>query len=116
VATNGSFSLVAFAGETPWAEPHVHRGTDESMYVLDGRYVVTVADREIAAQPGDFLFVPRSTPHVVRPEGPGRLLMLMVPGGLEEMYRSLSSLTDADRRDPAVEAEVCSRFDTYPAG
>jgi hypothetical protein len=48
------------------------------------------------------------------PEG-GRLLVLLVPGGLEEMFFELGNLPPDSITDPAVPAAISARHDSIPA-
>ena len=40
VANGGAFTLAEFSGTAagPWTVPHLHRGMEESFYVLDGHF------------------------------------------------------------------------------
>ncbi len=40
--------------------------TDELVVVVEGRLGLTVGGREIVAEPGDEVFIPRGEPHTVR--------------------------------------------------
>lgn len=42
---------------------HIHRGADETFYVIDGEVTVFVGDERINVGPGDFVFVPMGTAH-----------------------------------------------------
>lgn len=115
--TGGSFTLVEFSGHGsgPWTVPHVHRGFEESFYVLDGSFTFTVGEESVEATPGMFLLVPRNTPHAISAaDGGGRFLTLMVPGGLEEMFFELATLSPDAIRDPAARAGVSARYDSIP--
>ena len=41
--------------------------------------------------------------------------MLMVPGGLEEMFLELGTLPPGSITDPAVRAAISARYDSSPA-
>ena len=115
--TGRAFSLVEFSGdEGPWTVPHIHREMEESFYVLDGTFTFTIGGRDVEAGPETYLLVPRGTPHVMRagPEG-GRFLTLMVPGGLEEMFFELGSLSADALRDPEARRAVSAKYDSIPA-
>jgi hypothetical protein len=45
----------------------------------------------------------------------GRCLVLMVPGGLEEMFFELADLPPGALTDPAVRAAISARHDSVPA-
>src|SRR5215470_222582 len=92
--TSRAFTLAEFTGgEGAWTVPHVHGAMDESFYVLDGQFTFTVGEEKIAAGPGTYVLVPRDARHTISAAaGGGRLLALMVPGGLEEMFIELATL------------------------
>jgi quercetin dioxygenase-like cupin family protein len=117
-ATNGgAFALTEFsgAGEGAWTVPHLHRGFEESFFVLDGLFTFTVGAEAVEAGPGTYILVPRDTSHTISAaRGGGRFLTLMVPGGLEEMFFELGQLPPNAIRDPAARAAVSARYDSIP--
>jgi quercetin dioxygenase-like cupin family protein len=116
-ATTGlAFTLVEFTGrEGTWTVPHLHREMEESFFVLDGEFTLGVGDEEVRAGPGTYVLVPRETRHVVAAgPGGGRCLVLMVPGGHEEMFFELGALGADAIRDPAVRAAISARHDSVP--
>src|SRR5690349_10078700 len=62
---------------------HVHRHEDEAFYLLAGSMRFRCGDDEFDAGPGDFVFVPRGTPHAfkVGPDG-ARTLQVATADGL----------------------------------
>jgi quercetin dioxygenase-like cupin family protein len=114
--TNGSFSLLEFSGDHgPWTVPHLHRGMEESFYVLDGEFTFAVGDERITTEPGSYILIPRGTPHMLAAgAGGGRLLCFMVPGGLEEMFLELAQLPPDSITDSAARAAISARYDSIP--
>jgi quercetin dioxygenase-like cupin family protein len=116
-ATTGrAFTLAEFAGQAgPWTVPHLHRDMEESFFVLDGEFTSNIGQEEIQSGPGSYLLVPRGTRHLLAAgaEG-GRCLVLMVPGGLEEMFFELGELGPDALRDPAVRAAISAKYDSVP--
>src|SRR4029450_5697145 len=103
------FSLGEFTGGAgPWTVPHIHNNTEEAFLVLDGRFTFTVDQEDVEVAAGDFLNVPRGTPHVFSGQtGGGRLLVLWVCGD--------PARVPADSiRDPKVRAEISARYDSVP--
>ena len=115
--TGGAFTLAEFfgTGAGPWTVPHLHRGFEESFFILDGVFSFTIGELVIEATAGTYLLVPRETKHAITAaEGGGRFLTLMVPGGLEEMFFELGTLPPNAIRDPAVRAAISARYDSIP--
>ncbi len=116
-ATTGrTFTLAEFTGgEGPWTVPHLHRGMEESFFVLDGAFTFSVGEEEVEAGPGSYVLVPRETRHVLAAgPGGGRCLVLMVPGGQEEMFFELGELGPDSIRDPQVRAAISAKYDSVP--
>ena len=115
--TKRAFTLAEFSGgKGPWTVPHIHRAMEESFFVLDGEFTFAVGEEKIPAGPGTYVLVPRGTRHgFTAGTGGGRFLVLMVPGGLEEMFFELGDLPPDSITDPAVRAAISARHDSVPA-
>jgi quercetin dioxygenase-like cupin family protein len=115
--TGRNFTLAEFSGvqDGPWTLPHLHRGFEESFYVLDGLFTFTLGEVRQEATPGTYVLVPRGTRHTIAAaEGGGRFLTLMVPGGLEDMFFELGQLPPGAIRDPQARAAISARYDSIP--
>jgi quercetin dioxygenase-like cupin family protein len=95
--TGGAFGLIEEVLPAGFESPyHVHRGEDESFYVLEGEmtFVHGAPGEEelLRAGPGTFVFLPRGISHGFRAEGPSaaRVLLLVTPGGFERFVAKLS--------------------------
>ncbi|MFI7063025.1 cupin domain-containing protein [Kribbella sp. NPDC050124] len=114
---SAAFSLTEFAGTTEgaWTVPHLHRGFEESFFVLDGEFTFTVGGEAVVAGPGTYVLVGRDTAHTITAgPGGGRFLTLMVPGGLEEMFIELGELPPNAITDPVARKAVSARYDSIP--
>lgn len=118
-ATTGrAFTLAEFTGgEGPWTVPHLHRGMEESFFVLDGEFTFPVGEETIPAGPGSYVLVPRGTRHTISAgAGGGRLLVLMVPGNdWHKMFFELANLPPGSITDPTVRAAISAKYDSIPA-
>jgi quercetin dioxygenase-like cupin family protein len=114
--TKGSFTLAEFTGgRGVWTVPHTHQGMEESFLVLDGEFRFTFGEEIIPVGAGSYILIPRGTRHMIHAERDGgRLLTLMVPGGLEEMFFELANLPPGAITDPAVRAAISARYDSVP--
>ncbi len=87
--TGGAY--VAWVGAMPAGAEgpslHIHPHTDEGFYVAEGELTFTFGDREVAAGPGAFVFVPRGVVHTARNSGSGPMqgLLILSPGGAEHV-------------------------------
>src|SRR6476619_1600726 len=112
-ATNGVMSIV----EHPIAArllvpPHVPQDHDEWSYVLEGRIGARVGDDEFIAEPGSYILKPRKIPHVFwNPDDqPARILEIITPSGLEEMFATCGELGARGELTPAAMAETAARY------
>jgi mannose-6-phosphate isomerase-like protein (cupin superfamily) len=65
---------------------HQHNHVSESFYVLEGQVRFVVGDSDALYGPGDFVHVPRSTPHSFETLGPLRALNVVAPAGLWRFF------------------------------
>jgi mannose-6-phosphate isomerase-like protein (cupin superfamily) len=74
------------------APVHRHSREDEYSLVLEGRLGVFQDDQEVFAGPGELVLKPRGHWHTFWNAGsePLRVLELITPGGLEELFRRLA--------------------------
>jgi mannose-6-phosphate isomerase-like protein (cupin superfamily) len=78
---------------------HVHDRDDECFYVLDGALSVRCGDEGFDAAAGSFVFLPRGLPHRFSAAGPAaRLLLIAVPGGIEDYFREINAASGDDER------------------
>ncbi len=81
----------------PQAGPPLHRHNreDESFYVIEGEYRFVVDGEEIKAGAGGFVHAPRGTVHTFQniSNGPGRMVVIVQPAGLEVFFADLASAT-----------------------
>ena len=77
------------------APVHMHTLEDEFSFILEGTVGARFGDEEVVARPGDLVFKPRGEWHTLWNAGdePARLLEIISPGGLEELFRKLDGLT-----------------------
>jgi mannose-6-phosphate isomerase-like protein (cupin superfamily) len=114
--TRGAFTLAEFTGGAgTWTIPHIHTSMEESFYVLDGDFTFTVGEEPVAVGPGGYVLVPRGTRHMIETGEGGRLLTIMVPGGLEAMFFELAELPPGAITDPAIRAAISARYDSIPS-
>ena len=87
--TGGTYSLFEVVIEPrSTIPPHYGRYEDETFWILEGTFGLRLGDEALELGPGGYAFVPRGTVHALTNvgRGPGRLLLLVTPGGLCEKY------------------------------
>jgi mannose-6-phosphate isomerase-like protein (cupin superfamily) len=96
--TGGAFAVFE-ARTRPLQGPplHVHHEQDETWHVMEGEYVFEVDGQEIYAGPGSTVFAPRGSRHTFQNIGasPGRLMTVVVPGGLDLFFEELEAAVPA---------------------
>ncbi len=112
-STNGVISIV----EHPVAPrllvpPHVHQDHDEWSYVLEGRIGARVGDEEFIAETGSYILKPRQIPHVFwNPDDrPARILEIITPSGLEEMFARFGALGARGELTPETMAATAAEY------
>lgn len=103
--TNGAFSLIKNLMRKGFEPPlHVHTREDESNLVLSGEIIFTVGDKTIRARAGDYVHLPRNIPHTFRlVSDTAETLLVITPGGFEEMFVKCSRPASAMELPPAGE-------------
>ena len=99
------------------ASPHLHTGSSELFYVIDGSVDLLAGDELVTAVQGDLVVVPPAYAHAFRAT-PGRTaeMLIIVTPGIErfDFFRGLAAvLTGAADRDTFMRDQA--RYDTYPA-
>jgi quercetin dioxygenase-like cupin family protein len=88
----GVFEDISSPGDGP--PRHVHYGSDELFYVLEGEFLFLVGERQESVSAGTYVFVPRGTVHAYKVIGTerGRVLSAFVPGGPERALEEFVKL------------------------
>jgi quercetin dioxygenase-like cupin family protein len=89
------------------APPHVHHGSDEAFYVLEGRLEVLAGDERRSLATGEMVIIPAGTVHTFNSRGPehARILVVMTP----EIDALISALHSAA---PGAQAGVWARYNS----
>ena len=87
--TGGAFSLIHCHFRKGFtAPPHYHKLEDESFYLLEGEIDFYIGDKKVKAGPGEFIVLPRNTPHhfdLITETA--KALMLITPAGFEVFFK-----------------------------
>jgi quercetin dioxygenase-like cupin family protein len=68
---------------------HIHPKGAEAFYVLEGRYTIRCDEEVYEAGPGDFVFIPKGTPHNYHTGSEGGKVLVLSPAGLERYFASV---------------------------
>ena len=101
--TGGGFSLVEhlLAPRSLAAPVHRHSREDEYTFVLEGQPGILLGDRDVFPGVGDLVVKPRGQWHTFWNAGdaPARVLEIICPGGLEELFKVLGLMTHEPEPD-----------------
>lgn len=101
--TGGLFTVVETNNEPDaGVPPHYHTNEDEFFYVVEGEVEFMVNGETIIARDGDSVYGPRNIPHAYRFLKQTKMLVTIVPGGFEEMFREVHNMADQSNLDAVV--------------
>jgi len=88
------FEIIVEGGPPLHIQDHEH----ESFYVLEGELSVICGDDHFEVRTGSFVFMPRGRAHRFwSTHESARLLLIAVPGGIEDYFRELHSADEKER-------------------
>jgi mannose-6-phosphate isomerase-like protein (cupin superfamily) len=115
---DGTYSLteIVLAPGFPGPVLHRHRERVDSFYVLEGTLSVRLGDETVEVRAGSYAVAPPGVVHTFsNPTGETvRALNLMAPGGFEQYLKEAAAAIGDGPPDPAVMAEIASRYDFEP--
>ncbi|TSA81708.1 cupin domain-containing protein [Deinococcus detaillensis] len=80
---------------------HQHEAEEEQFYVLSGQLTYQVGPRTFEVKAGDFVHIPRQTPHsITNGPQPARLLATFSPAGPERSFMEAGVWLSPDESDP----------------
>jgi quercetin dioxygenase-like cupin family protein len=77
--------------------PHSHTNEDETFVALDGEFELLLNGKWFPLVPGEAAYAQRGSIHTFRNAGktPGRLLIVVTPGGFENYLQEIGPLSPA---------------------
>nr|MDT0662558.1 cupin domain-containing protein [Micromonospora sp. DSM 115978] len=104
--TGGSFGVME-AIVPPQSGPpmHIHHKEDEAFYIVDGRFEIADHERELVADAGSFIWLPRGGPHRFRniSDKHAKMLLFFLPGGFEQFFVDCGTPADGGSAAPSPE-------------
>lgn len=94
---------------------HIHEHEDETLYILEGECEVEVGDNPLLASTGDFVWMPRGTPHRFSNTGTEtlRLILTFTPAGIELFFQEVfEEVHDRTAPPPPTSPELIGRLVT----
>jgi quercetin dioxygenase-like cupin family protein len=87
---------------------HRHAAFEEGVYVLEGSIRATLDGETYEATAGSFQIIPWGSPHEIRntARSAARLLLLSVPGGVEDYYRAACTSSRDGRWQDDLESDL----------
>jgi quercetin dioxygenase-like cupin family protein len=117
--STGGALAIAHAVVPPGNGPpeHAHEDADESFYVIGGRTWMRAGGREFTLEQGDYVFVPRGTPHTFKnsTQEPCRMILTYTPGGMEQFFIEIGRTATAGEPAPRLTAEDIRRSERAAA-
>lgn len=68
---------------------HIHPNASEAYYVLEGEYIIHCDNKTYQSQTGDFVFIPKGTPHNYQSGPTGGKVLIISPAGFTEVANTL---------------------------
>ncbi len=80
------------------ASLHTHHREDEILYIAAGECAITFGGETHPAPAGSVVQLPKGLPHAFRNTGnaPARLIITVIPGGLENFFEAAASIEQND--------------------
>ncbi len=96
--------------------PHIHHDHDEFFYIIEGSVKLTLGKEEVEAPAGTLAFVPRGMRHSFKPNEGARMLVFVIPAGLEGFFKEMDERLASGQANPAVRAALAGKYDSWPTG
>lgn len=113
--TNGAFAMVEQLNQPGISIPtHMHTREDETFYIAEGKVQFTVDGRDVIAEPGTTIFLPKKTPHSFKVIGDklARVIVLVSPAGCEKLFEELAELPP-EQANISKAMEISERYGVY---
>jgi quercetin dioxygenase-like cupin family protein len=87
--TGGAFCLLVDQPPVGWSlPPHLHRGTAETVHIVEGEFEIDIAGERQRLRAGHTVHVPADVVHSGGNVGlgPGRRVVIFSPAGMEQFF------------------------------
>jgi quercetin dioxygenase-like cupin family protein len=103
--TDGAFCLLVDHPPPGWSlPPHLHRGTSETIHVVEGQFEMEIAGRAVRVGAGQTLHVPPDTVHSGANAGDehGKRVLVFSPAGMERFFVEAGTRSPDEHADPGT--------------
>ncbi len=109
--SEGVYSLIEMV-HPPNVGPssHVHPKGAEAFYVLEGEYTIHCGDDVYTANTGDFVFIPKGTPHSYHSGTTGGKVLVLSPAGLEKYFAGVADVLKVGPISWELEQEIAKKY------
>jgi quercetin dioxygenase-like cupin family protein len=111
--TGGSYALIEDFNPPGVGIPlHLHRNDDVMFYVVEGLVEFRIGSEILKATAGTTVHMPRHTPHAftIIGDAPAKMLIMLVPAGLEKYFEELSQLPSDEPPDMGEVIAISDRY------
>jgi len=111
--TGGRYALIENYNPPGVGIPlHLHHNEDETFHVLEGQVEFHIGAETIQAIAGTTIYLPRNTPHAftIVGEAPAKMLIMLMPAGLEKYFEELSQLPSDKPPDMETVIDISTRY------
>lgn len=111
--TGGRYALIESYNPPGVGIPlHLHHNEDETFHVLEGQVEFQIGVKNIQAIAGTTIYLPRNTPHAftIVGEAPAKMLIMLMPAGLEKYFEELSQLSLSELPNMQVVMAISARY------
>jgi len=107
--TGGAYAMIeAWVPPGGGPPPHIHSREDEGFHVLEGTVRFHADGKTFLGNPGDWVHLPKGSLHRFENVGtaPARMLVMVVPAGLEQMFAEVGAPAPHGSTAPAPTPEM----------
>lgn len=111
--TAGKYALIENCNPPGVGIPlHLHHNEYEAFHVLAGQVEFQVGEETVQAIAGTTIYLPRNTRHAftIVGETPAKMLIMLMPAGLEKYFEELSQLPSGQPLNMATVIDILDRY------
>ena len=109
--TNGMYCIIHFM-HPPNVGPalHMHSRGSESFHIIEGNYKFLIGGKNLDANVGDTIIVPKGTPHKFTAGNNGGQFLVISPPDLENYFYEVSQLLQKSNVTWDIESKIAKQY------